>query len=67
MSDRQDFSLQQIKERAIKKLLDIHEDSEDGAILLFRNGDEISASVVNLSNADIIDVMIKLQKQMEVE
>lgn len=67
MSNRQDLSFEQIQEKAIKKILAIREDSEDGAIVLFKDGDSVSASVINLSNADLMNIILSLDKQMEVE
>ena len=67
MSNRQELSLEQIQEKAINKILDIRENSEDGAVILFKDGDSVSASVINLSNADLMNILHSLSKQTEVE
>ena len=67
MSNRQELSLEQIQEKVINKILDIRENSEDGAVILFKDGDSVSASVINLSNADLMNILHSLAKQTEVE
>lgn len=59
--------IEKIKRNAIEKILSIQEDSDDGALVLFKCGDEVSGHIINLTQEELASILYSLENQMEVE